>query len=196
MLGLPLSGPGPHAEAASSKYRVGDTLPQSKTAPDAKKTYQEVGWQALLPEDWNPRKAFEGIDLASLTDRDPRAMDALGKLKQAWDAAPVEHGWNGQRVRIPGFVVPLERSRNEVSEFLLVPYFGACIHVPPPPANQIIHVVPAKPVKNIETMDAVWVMGMMETKRSAADKERDKRMGMGVAGYRMKAEAVEPYKER
>ena len=48
-------------------------------------------------------------------------------------------------VRIAAFIVPLEDNMQESDEFLLVPYFGACIHTPPPPANQIVLVVPAKP---------------------------------------------------
>ncbi|MCW5966727.1 MAG: DUF3299 domain-containing protein, partial [Bryobacterales bacterium] len=47
-------------------------------------------------------------------------------------------------VRVPGFIVPLEDSATEATEFLLVPYQGACIHVPPPPPNQIVHVMMAK----------------------------------------------------
>ena len=46
--------------------------------------------------------------------------------------------YNGKQVKLPGFVVPLEYSdKGRVKEFLLVPYFGACIHYPPPPPNQI-----------------------------------------------------------
>jgi hypothetical protein len=183
------------ALAQGEKYRLGDRLAQP-AAPEAKKNYQEVGWNALIPEGWDPAKAFAGIDLSRLNDGDPRATEALEKLKQAWDNAPVEHGWNGQRIRIPGFVVPLERQQNHVTEFLLVPYFGACIHTPPPPANQIIHVIPAQPVKDLRTMEAVWVAGILETTRSEADRERDRRMGMGVAGYQMKGETISPYRGR
>jgi len=47
---------------------------------------------------------------------------------------------NGQKVSIPGYLLPLEITGSSVTEFLLVPYFGACIHAPPPPPNQIVHV--------------------------------------------------------
>ena len=67
-----------------------------------------------------------------------------------------------------------------------MPYFGACIHVPPPPANQLIHVFPSKPLKDVQTMQAVWVSGTVEN--IAAD------TSMGRAGYRMKAEIIAPYK--
>jgi hypothetical protein len=93
---------------------------------------------------------------------------------------------NGVRIRLAGFMVPLDGARGVVSEFLLVPYFGACIHTPPPPANQIIHVFPAKPYKTEYGMDAVWVNGVLETTRSDT--------GLGHAGYRMKAELITPYK--
>ena len=178
------------------KYRVGNRLNQSRQASDAKGSYQQIGWEALIPEDWDPAKAFRNVDFGSLNDSDKRAMAALAQLKKAWDTAPVEPGWNGQRVRIPGFVVPLERRGEQVTEFLLVPYFGACIHTPPPPANQIIHVYPAKPVKNLRTMDAVWVIGVLDTTRPETQIGTERAMGMGTAGYRMQADSIAPYKER
>ena len=64
-------------------------------------------------------------------------------------------------MRIPGFVVPLEDSKDGLKEFLLVPYFGACIHSPPPPANQIIHVLPEHAGQGRASMDTVWVSGML-----------------------------------
>ena len=157
---------------------------------DAK--YQDVNWDALVPEGWNPAKAFKDIKFDKLKDGDPRAMDALERMRDIWDAAPVEMAWNGQRIRINGFAVPLERNRELVTEFLLVPYFGACIHSPPPPANQIIHVFLAKPGKKMQTFDTLSVSGVLEAAHSRAENE----MGMGNAGYRMKAEVVAPYTKR
>ncbi|MEF8751760.1 MAG: DUF3299 domain-containing protein [Candidatus Accumulibacter necessarius] len=121
----------------------------------------------------------------TLKDNDPKAQEALEKMRSAWDQAPVETALNGQRVRIAGFVVPLERKGEQILEFLLVPYFGACIHVPPPPANQIIHVIPEKPVTGMRTMDAMWVSGTLKLDRSET--------GMGVSGYRLRGEALAPY---
>ena len=178
----------------SGKYRVGDRLNQVPRASAPKSIYQQIGWEALIPEDWDPVKAFRNLDLGSLDDSDKRAMAALAQLKKAWDTAPIVPRWNGQRVRIPGFVVPLERRGEDITEFLLVPYFGACIHTPPPPANQIIHVYPAKPVKNLRTMDAVWVIGVLDTTRPEAQIDTERGMGMGTAGYRMTADNIAPYK--
>ena len=70
----------------------------------------------------------------------------------------------GKRIKIPGFAVPLEGDDGfeNVKEFLLVPTFGACIHVPPPPPNQVIHVILDKPVYFEKLMYAVWGSGIVE----------------------------------
>ena len=70
----------------------------------------------------------------------------------------------GQSVKIPGFAVPLEGDDGfeYVKEFLLVPTFGACIHVPPPPPNQVIHVILDKSVHFEKLLYAVWITGIIE----------------------------------
>ena len=70
----------------------------------------------------------------------------------------------GKPIKIPGFAVPLEGDDGfeYVKEFLLVPTFGMCIHVPPPPPNQVIYVILDKPVYFEKLMYAVWVSGIVE----------------------------------
>lgn len=170
---------------ANPGYRVGERLAQDKSAA-APKAFKEVSWEDLVPRHWDPTKMFQDLDLDKLEDSDPRAMEALERLRQAWNDAPVEPSLNGARIRIPGFVVPLDTQRGQIKEFLLVPYFGACIHTPPPPANQIIHVVAAQPLKNVQIMDPVWVNGTLGTGRIDTE--------FGVSSYKMAAEAVTPYK--
>lgn len=181
----------PRDSAAADKggYRVGDRLPQSTAAPGAKSAaFKEINWDSLMPANWNPMKGFDAMNLGAMNDGDPRAQKALDAMREAWNNAPVDPALNGTRVRIAGFVVPLEGQKGQVSEFLLVPYFGACIHTPPPPSNQIIHVNPAQPLKSELAADAVWVHGVIETVRSDT--------GMGTAGYRMKAESIAPFRSR
>ena len=102
---------------------------------------------------------------------------------------------DGQRVRIPGYFLPLETSLTKVTEFLLVPYFGACIHVPPPPPNQIVHVKVAKDAgyQSSELFEAVWVTGVI----SARSMVKDLYLSDGTAGinigYAIQATKVEPY---
>lgn len=174
------------AAAAAAEYKLGDRLDQ-KGAPAAPAAYKQIDWEALMPKDWNPAKEFERLNLGSMSDSDPRAQKALEQLQKMLENAPIVPALNGTRVRIPGFIVPLDSARGHVSEFLLVPYFGACIHTPPPPPNQIIHVVPSKPYK-ADGMEPVWVSGVLETTRTDTV--------MGNAGYRMKAEIVAPYRTR
>lgn len=166
----------------AADYRVGDRLPAAKGAA---KGFKEIQWDDLMPKGWDPMAAFKGVDLNRLQDSDPKAAELLAKVRIEWDKAPVEPAINGQRVKIPGFVVPLERKGDEVIEFLLVPYFGACVHVPPPPSNQVIHVVPNKPVKGMRTMETFWISGTLTLQGGDS--------GMGVYAYRMNAERVEPY---
>ena len=169
----------------AADYQVGDRLAAGKTVAPAR--YREISWDDLLPKGWDPMQPLKGLNLAKLEDSDPRAIEAMDKLKAMWNEAPSNPDIAGKAIRIPGFVVPLEFGKKEVREFLLVPYFGACIHVPPPPANQIIHVIPERPVRLKTDMDAVWVEGIIELASGKTD--------LGNSGYRMRAVKVEPYKE-
>ena len=155
------------------------------------KAYKKLSWDELVPKNWNPAKRFRKFNLATLSDADPRAMEVLRIMKEEWDNAPTDPSLDGKKVKISGFVVPIEEKERAVTEFLLVPYFGACIHVPPPPANQIIHVISAKPIKHLHAMDAVWVTGELKVARYA----RETLMGTGASGYQINSRVVTPYKE-
>jgi hypothetical protein len=102
---------------------------------------------------------------------------------------------NGQNVRLPGYLLPLEFSGKRVSEFLLVPWVGACIHTPPPPPNQIVHVRPEKPVEMGGMFAPVWVTGHMTTgaiKKSLSLVDGSADIDVG---YSLRASVVEPYKD-
>jgi uncharacterized protein len=171
------------APAHAKDYKVGDRL--SGKPAEAQSTYRTITWDDLMPKDWDPLAPFKGLNLAKLKDSDPRAMEALAKMREQWAQAPVNGELDGKPIRIPGFVVSLDGAPDEPREFLLVPYFGACIHVPPPPANQIIHVMPDKPAKGVHTMDTVWVSGVLQLQPSDTP--------MGNAGYVLMAKKVAPY---
>jgi hypothetical protein len=106
-------------------------------------------------------------------------------MTQAMPDAPVVEAYNGQNVKIPGFVVPLEGTATETTEFLLVPYFGACIHVPPPPSNQIVHVKFDQGVPIDSLYDAVWVSGVLSTQGWSGD--------IATVGYTLKGIEVTPF---
>ncbi|MES9846690.1 MAG: DUF3299 domain-containing protein, partial [Candidatus Sedimenticola sp. 6PFRAG5] len=148
---------------------------------------QELDWDRMIPEDFRPDKIMEQFgDINELDDDDPRAKKVLEELEAAWNAAPVVESLDGKRVKLPGFVVPLEGDGNKLSEFLLVPYYGACIHVPPPPANQTVYVtVPKGDAKIRNAFDTVWVTGTLSAKSFSSD--------LATAGYHIQAEEVIPY---
>ncbi|MEQ1806767.1 MAG: DUF3299 domain-containing protein [Burkholderiaceae bacterium] len=102
---------------------------------------------------------------------------------------------DGKLVRLPGYLLPLEASGKLVSEFLLVPWVGACIHTPPPPPNQIVHVKADKPFETTGAFDAVWVTGRMTA--GAAKKSLHLVDGASDVdvGYSISASRVERYKE-
>ena len=150
------------------------------------RSHKEVTWEDLVPPDWDPTQSFKDLDeLAYLPDSDPKVQMLYDRMRKAWDEAPTVTSLNQSRIKIPGFVVPLEEDAKGVREFLLVPYFGACIHSPPPPANQIIHVFSDRPVPNLLSMDTVWVKGAIQTERQNSE--------MGVSGYRLNADEVIPF---
>ena len=124
--------------------------------------------------------ATQGVELLK------NKRDALMKeFVTAGRSAPVVGELDGQTVKLPGFIVPLDFEGQEVTEFLLVPYFGACIHVPPPPANQIVYVKSPDAYELGGLFDAVWVTGTLKTQAHLND--------VGDAGYTLEASTIEAY---
>ena len=149
---------------------------------------REIEWEDLMPEDWDPLAGLDalmGDEAQALSDDSARAIELFNAYQEAVRSAPVVGELDGERVRLPGFMVPLDFEGTETSEFLLVPYFGACIHVPPPPSNQIVYVktVAGYPMK--ELFDPVWVTGVISTQAHLNE--------VGDAGYTLQATIIEPY---
>lgn len=161
-------------------------VPAAAAPPAA--AVREIDWLALVPKDWKPQERLDRQKAASLNDGDALAEEMMKALREVLDSAPTVPSLDGALIRLPGFIVPLEQSRDGISEFLLVPYHGACIHTPPPPANQIVHVRTERPLKGFQSMSAVWVTGVLKTER--------KDSGMGVSGYSLALSAAEPYRKK
>ena len=160
----------------------------SLAIPAIGSAYKEVEWDELMPEGWRKKVILELTRMrryGSLTDGDPRADEAYARLKKTWDAAPPTKTYIGKPIRIAGYVVPLDAERMQSSEFLLVPYFGACIHSPPPPANQIILIKPPKGSR-FRTMDAIWVEGILTEGKTSSE--------VGTSTYILTADKITPYR--
>lgn len=170
---------------------VSVNIPESRSGPLV------LGWEDLVPkpftgkrmkikkksktlgmptaEDFQVTKdeleAFMG-DIEFMKDMQPRGARLVGKL-------------NGKKVRIPGYVTPVGFDGEDVTQFLLVPFLGACIHVPPPPANQIVYVKKAEGLKIEQVWEPVWITGIIETKSVSTV--------LADVGYSIAQGTVEPY---
>ena len=130
----------------------------------------------------------EGLDAAGVIEQERRFRDSIAAQRSV-----VRKEFDGESIRIPGFVVPLAFDGTEVTEFLLVPYAGACVHTPPPPANQIIHVRPDKGFAMRGLFDPVMVSGILTVERSMQSVEfSDGDAGFSV-GYAMRANEISAY---
>ncbi len=175
------SPPKEATEPGSAPLTVGESTPETAQAETL-----EIDWDALIPADWRPDKLLEEYNVDSLSDDDPRAQELMEKLQALWKESPVVPELDGKLVKLPGFVVPLEMSTESIGEFLLVPYYGACIHVPPPPANQTVYVVTGKDYEyQGKLFDTVWVTGEIKVEHLSSE--------LAEAGYRIQGARVEPY---
>lgn len=101
---------------------------------------------------------------------------------------------DGKVIRMPGYALPLEQSKDGVTEFLLVPYVGACIHTPPPPANQIVYVKLSKAYKVTSLYEPVWITGRIAIEASSRTLSFVDGAAPVATGYRMDGVLIEPYK--
>jgi hypothetical protein len=134
---------------------------------------------SAIPQAATPSGAFTSVDwrlLAGLDYETGKTSDTLKKL-------------DGQHVRVPGFIVPLDDADQEGAEFLLVPYYGACVHTPPPPPNQMafVKMVGNKSVK-LGLFDAVWLEGTLRITNYDSP--------YGQVGYQIDATSMKPYTGR
>lgn len=139
------------------------------------------GWDGVIDLDWN-----------DLLPEDAATPAIAGVVQHAQIASyfgqpastGVREDWADQRIRLPGYVVPVLFDGDLVQDFILVPYVGACIHVPPPPANQLVYVRTDIPFDATGLFEPVTVAGPL------APMEVD--LQLAVVGYQMQAERVTP----
>ena len=150
----------------------------------------ELSWENLIPEDFKPAQSpldsMSREQINKLFDGSDESKAELAEIEEMLAFAPVVDSLDGEQVRIPGYVVPLDfDGQTQMKEFLLVPYYGACIHTPPPPANQVVHVVSESTVEVGDTYDPVWAIGTLSTETTMSD--------LAESGYRLQIDRIEPY---
>lgn len=150
----------------------------------AREGFEVLDWDDLLPPDWQPETLLEELEVENIPDDDPRAVAIMEQIMELWNAAPTVPLLAGRRISLTGFLVPLDFESDVLNEFLLIPYYGGCIHVPPPPANQTIRVVmPEGRTYQAGVFDVVRVSGTLRIEPF--------RHEIAVAAYRIDAEHVE-----
>ena len=153
-------------------------------------------WEQLMPPGYveslleeSAKNAARTQSLFSFDDNSEEAQTAYEELKAKLSSAPIVMTLNGEFIKLAGFIVPLDFDFDSetFSSFLLVPYYGACIHVPPPPSNQIVHITSPQPLQQ-EWLDyAVWAVGTLKTESVYSE--------YGFAGYSMQNAKLEKYEE-
>lgn len=168
--------------------------PEPATSSQTNSVYETLSWESLeLPGQGlaDIMRKYQPM-LDKITDNDVEEGDKLmAQMQNEFNTAPTNPALNGKSIQIKGFVSPLEvdEKKGLVKEFLLVPYFGACIHVPPPPVNQTLLVRPqeGKSISMEQIYEPVKVSGVI-TVETASTK-------LAQAGYQISKAIVEPLKD-
>ena len=134
-------------------------------------------WSDLLPEN----EVFVPNVLQGLIDHESAPL-----LSEQPESSGVRPDWNGQTVSLSGFIVPIDYRGTGVTAFILVPYVGACVHVPPPPANQLVFVTTEEPYESSGLFEPVTVVGMFGVSSLSTQ--------LADIGYALSADNIEPYK--
>ncbi len=137
----------------------------------------ELDWRDLVPEG----QTFVPPAIQGLLPHDESATASLQP-----PSSGVRTDWNGRIIRMSGFIVPLDFSGAGVTDFLLVPYVGACIHVPPPPANQIVLVTAQQPYDSGGLFEAIIVTGTFSTVSMSTE--------LADVGYALSAETITAFR--
>lgn len=203
---IALAGCGAEAPKAQSSLsadelelaaELGQSVPRVNAPPTERSEFagadgvHEMDWNELLPLDFTFEPFLNELNIADfnlteLDDNDPEAQRLYEELKAMLANVPSVMEVAGMKGRLPGFAVPIEFDGDRVYSFLLVPYFGACIHTPPPPANQMVYVEYNAGFRLPSLYDPVIIEGVFEVEQHVAE-------GLGTAGYRMQAQRVTLY---
>lgn len=148
---------------------------------------REIGWEELMPEGEEEKLAqLYQQQMSMLYSGGPIAEGSAGDMMIQIGTFNTVKELNETKVRIPGYTVPFEFGANaEITEFLLVPYYGACLHAPPPPPNQTVFVIADEPIKLRNLAQAVWIEGTMFTQTQESE--------LADAAYTIRVDKVETY---
>lgn len=185
------------------KPRVSNQQATTFASPNKKKlprsAFKTIQWTDLMPKDdldalLNPPSYVTDVEDGSFEDQIANQIQNTiaaannDRYQQALVSTRVVSEMDGKAIRVPGYIVPLEFDDDQtITQFFLVPFFGACIHVPPPPPNQIIFVEYPKGLKLKALYDPFWILGVVNVSLTEND--------LATAAYSMKMQNFEEYKD-
>lgn len=149
------------------------TLPHAASAGDP----QVIGWPDLIPP---------GVPYSEIIGE-----GEIDAIKDTWrpefdeNATKLNKALHGAYIKMPGYVLPIDMTTAGVTSFIMVPYVGACIHTPPPPANQLVFVETKTPWPSDQLWDPVWVTGIMKHELQSTT--------LADIGYALTADQIEVY---
>lgn len=211
----PADSPGQSAASQASANASTKQPAHSTTTPSAKTEREDaprywgvepgeplpITWEDLLPEGALEIYFAQTEEFYAELDQQLKAgavrlseADPLAKIEEgsAQDVMPqfgtfdAVEDLDGQLIRMPGYIVPLEFTSDDMyAEFLFVPYMGACLHMPPPPPNQVIYVRAENTVQVPDIWTAYWLEGNLRIERHMND--------LGNAAYSLDLTRLEPY---
>lgn len=159
--------------------------------------YESIQWVDLLPdddlraltEDPIPDSVLEGTAADEIKSAIAMSIkDPVSDYEKALVSVRVKGEYNNRAIRLPGFIVPVDTDEEgKALSFFFVPFFGACIHLPPPPPNQIIYATYDKGI-SVENLEfPYWMEGVISTKQKTNE--------MATAAYSAKADKLYLFKE-
>jgi hypothetical protein len=177
-----VSSPTPESEAATATRDATSAFLPPATAAKARPDPQQdlvIDWLDLMPD--AERKALEAGEWPEI-DIEHETLDGTGQFGSSATVASM----HGRKVRVPGYIVPIDLDdQQRMRSFFLVPYFGACIHVPPPPPNQLIYAELDAPIEVPSMWDAYWLTAELQIARVDAD--------IASSSYRAVSAQLEPW---
>ena len=139
--------------------------------------FREIPWDDLIPPGVPYSEIIGEGEVSEQNDTWTPIFDE--------NATKLNTSLDGRSVKLPGFIIPLDMGAEGVTSFVLAPYVGACIHVPPPPPNQLVFVTTVTPWPSDQLWDAVWVSGQLSAKLQSTE--------IAEIGYQIAAEQIEIY---
>ncbi len=144
-----------------------------------------IEWQDLVPPGSTLTSVDQIPEWEMKQEEERKKQEAGEELTKI--PAPLVQKYTGKEIKIAGYMVPLDFEATNVKQFMLVPYIGACIHVPPPPRNQIILVESEKGVPVVDMYTPIYITGKLGTGKFSTESAPE-------IGYSMKLTEVSEYK--